>query len=205
MDTVRGRIAYPVVGTNTELTAQQNENMLPAFRQFIEQTRPARFLEIGTAGGGTITYIKDLLNELNLTSPIKTFEVKEHKWYPFMRDRGIEVIIDNIFDYSYRNIAKPELIDSYIQQEGISVILCDGGSKINEFRILSEFLKTGDIIMAHDYVDTKSNFEENYKGKIWNWREIGSEHIDPVSEQYNLTPYMQDIFAPAAWACRQKQ
>jgi hypothetical protein len=31
--------------------------------------------------------------------------------------------------------------------------------------------------MAHDYVDTKENFLENYKDKIWNWREIGDDHI----------------------------
>lgn len=50
------------------------------------------------------------------------------------------------------------MVESFIKREGTTLILCDGGSKINEFNILSKYLKSGDIIMAHDYVDTKENF-----------------------------------------------
>jgi hypothetical protein len=33
------------------------------------------------------------------------------------------------------------------------LILCDGGHKNQEFNLFSQFLKSGDIIMLHDYQD----------------------------------------------------
>ena len=66
-------------------------------------------------------------------------------------------------------------------------------------------MKVGDIIMAHDYVDTKENFIENYKNKIWNWREIGDEHIDSTCDRYNLVNYMKETFDPAVWVCKIKE
>lgn len=122
-----------------------------------------------------------------------------------MRSANIEVIIENIFSKSYREIEKPEFVNDFIQSEGTTIVLCDGGSKINEFKTLAEYLKVGDIIMAHDYVDTKENFIENYKNKIWNWREIGDEHIDSTCDRYNLVNYMKETFDPAVWVCKIKE
>jgi hypothetical protein len=99
-------------------------------------------LEIGTAGGGTIQFIRDYLDEIGLIdTTIKSFEVKEHKWYKDMRVTGIEIIIENIFTHSYREIEKPEFVEDYIKSEGRTLVLCDGGSKINEFKILAPYLK----------------------------------------------------------------
>ena len=83
--------------------------------------------------------------------------------------------------------------------------MCDGGSKINEFNLLSKYLKSGDIIMAHDYVDTKENFLKNYKNKIWNLREIGDEHIKNTCEKYNLKSYMKETFDKVVWVCKIKE
>lgn len=188
------------------LTAQQNQNMFDAFKTLLNEYKPKRVLEIGTAGGGTIQFIRDYLDEIGLNdTKIKTFDVKEHKWYKDMRNTGIDIIIQNIFSHSYREIEKPEFVVDYIKEDGPTLVLCDGGSKINEFKILSEYLKVGDVIMAHDYVDTKENFLENYKEKIWNWREIGSEHIEETCEKYNLKPFLQEHFNNAAWVCKIKK
>jgi cephalosporin hydroxylase len=203
---IKGRVTYTPINTKNILTSQQNENMFFAFNELILKVRPSKVLEIGTAGGGTIAYIRDTLdkNEMSKTQ-VKTFDIKEHKWYDDLRNRNIDVVIENIFSKSYRELEKPHLIKPFIESEGVTLVLCDGGSKINEFRLLSQFLKSGDIIMAHDYIDTKENYEMNYKNKIWNWREIGIEHVDPVCIQYELEPYMQDFFNSAVWVCRRKK
>jgi len=122
-----------------------------------------------------------------------------------MRKRNIEIIIENIFSKSYKEIEKPEMVESFIKREGTTLILCDGGSKINEFNLLSKYLKSGDIIMAHDYVDTNENFLKNYKNKIWNWREIGDEHIKNTCEKYNLKSYMKETFDKVVWVCKIKE
>jgi len=203
---MKGHTSYRSERYGWNLTTQQNPNMFGAFRQLLETVRPSQILEIGTAGGGTTQFIRDVLDEIGLESTrIRSFEVKEKKWYPDMRSANIEIIIENIFSKSYREIEKPEFVNDFIQSEGTTIVLCDGGSKINEFKTLAEYLKVGDIIMAHDYVDTKENFIENYKNKIWNWREIGDEHIDSTCDRYNLVNYMKETFDPAVWVCKIKE
>jgi cephalosporin hydroxylase len=203
---MKGHLTYSSVKHKMNLTAQQNQNMFDAFKFLLNEYRPKRVLEIGTAGGGTIQFIKDYLEDIGSTdTTIRTFDVKEHKWYNDMRRTGIEIIVENIFSHSYREIEKPEFVVDYINQEGPTLVLCDGGSKINEFKILSRYLKKGDVIMAHDYVNTKENFLENFKDKIWNWREIGDEHIVESCRTHNLKPYLQEHFNNAAWVCKIKE
>lgn len=188
------------------LTMQQKPEVSDAFEKLLKEIKPKQIVEIGTAGGGTTLSIRETLDEIGLEkTDIKSFEVKEHKWFPEMRKRNIEIIIENIFSHSYKEIEKPEMVESFIGREGTTLVLCDGGSKVNEFIILSKYLKSGDIIMAHDYVDTKENFLENYRDKIWNWREIGEEDIKETCEKYNLKSFMKETFDKVVWVCKIKE
>jgi cephalosporin hydroxylase len=203
---MKGHLIYTSPKHKMNLTSQQNVDMFESFKKLLQDYKPKNVLEIGTAGGGTIQFIRDYLDEIGLEdSKIRSFDVREQKWYEDMRNTNIEIIIDNIFTYSYKEIEKPEFVGNYIKSEGPTLVLCDGGSKINEFKLLSQYLKVGDVIMAHDYVDTEKNFLENYKDKIWNWREIGDEHIQETCETYNLKPFLQEHFSKAVWVCKIKQ
>ena len=204
---MKGHTSYTSKLTpNFSLTMQQRPEISDAFEKLLTKIKPKQIIEIGTAGGGTTLSIRETLDEIGLSDTnIKSFEVKEHKWFSEMRKRNIEIIIENIFSKSYKEIEKPEMVESFIKREGTTLILCDGGSKINEFNLLSKYLKSGDIIMAHDYVDTKENFLKNYKNKIWNWREIGDEHIKNTCEKYNLKSYMKETFDKVVWVCKIKE
>jgi hypothetical protein len=101
-------------------------------------------------------------------------------------------------------LEKPEFIKDFIQSEGTTLVLCDGGNKISEFNLISPLLKEGDIIMAHDYIDTIENFEQNFKNKIWNWCEIKESDISEISEKENLVPFYQEHFNKVVWVCKQK-
>jgi len=186
-------------------TAQQHENVFCIFREFLEKINPARVLEIGTAGGGFTLFLRDTLDELGMAAvPIKSFEVHEMTWYDSLREKNIEIIINNIFDQSYLNLEKPEEVVPFIQGEGVTLVLCDGGHKIGEFNELARYLKVGDFIMAHDYVDTWENFKQNYVDKIWNWCEIEEKYIEKVSEQNNLIHYNKEKFDSVVWVCKTK-
>ena len=193
---MKGHTSYiSKITPNFRLTMQQKPEVSSAFEKLLKEIKPKQIVEIGTAGGGTTLSIRETLDEIGLEkTDIKSFEVKEHKWFPEMRKRNIEIIVENIFSHSYKEIEKPEMVESFIGREGTTLVLCDGGSKVNEFIILSKYLKSGDIIMAHDYVDTKENFLENYRDKIWNWREIGEEDIKETCEKYNLKSFMKETF-----------
>ena len=55
------------------------------------------------------------------------------------------------------------------------------------------------------YVYTKENFLENYRDKIWNWREIGEEDIKETCEKYNLKSFMKETFDKVVWVCKIKE
>ena len=199
MNNVIGHTAYK------GYTAQQHENAFSVFEEFLKEIRPSQILEIGTAGGGFTLFLRDVLNSIGLeNTPIKSFDVLPCAWYDNIRAHNIEINIENIFDHSYMNLEKPEKVVPFIQQDGVTLVLCDGGFKIGEFRMLSDYLKVGDFIMAHDYVDNLENFEANYLGKIWNWCEIKDSDIAQACEKNNLVPYNKENFDKAVWVCRKK-
>lgn len=204
---MKGHIIYTsLIKPEIQLISQQNNYAFDSFKQLLSNVKPSRILEIGTSAGGTILFIREFLDSIGLSkTKIKSFDMNNKDWYEELRKRNIEVIVENIFSHSYREIEKPNLVEPYIKLPGTTIVLCDGGSKINEFKILSQYLKKGDIIMAHDYVDNEDNFLKNYKDKIWNWREIGDEHINESCQKFNLKPFMQDIFDKSVWVCKIKE
>jgi cephalosporin hydroxylase len=187
-------------------TAQQHDDAFDVFKNFLADIKPKRILEIGTAGGGFTLFLRETLNELGLNdTTIKSFDVVETNWYNTIRENNIEIIIENIFDHSYLNLEKPERIVPYIQSEGTTLVLCDGGHKIGEFNMIAPHIKVGDYIMAHDYIDTWENYLENYVDKIWNWCEIEEKYISKVSENENLVHYNKENFDKVVWVCKIKK
>lgn len=187
------------------LTCQQHPNFKEAFAAFLNLEKFSRVLEIGTAGGGTIQFIRDHLDSQgNTDTLIKTFEVKEHKWFADMRSDNMDIVIENIFSHSYREIEKPELVNDFIKDPGPVLVLCDGGCKVHEFNILSKFIKPGDFIMAHDYAPSSEYFQEHMKDKIWNWAEIKDEQIQASIDEHGLQQVYFDNFIQVAWCCFKK-
>jgi len=196
---VRGHTGYK------GYTAQQVDDFYPTIKKFLEEVRPARVLEIGTAGGGFILAVRDILDEMGLTNvPVKTFDVVESPYYKGLRSHNVEVNIENIFDQPYLNLVKPEKIVPYIQEEGTTVVFCDGGHKIGEFNSIAPHIKTGDFILAHDYIDTWDNFQTNYRDKIWNWCEVEEKYIEKTSIEQGLEFYNKEEFDKIVWVCKKK-
>lgn len=187
------------------LIVQQHEDVFDIFRKFLSDIKPKRILEIGTASGGFTLFLRDTLDELGLfDTKIKTFELNIHPSFGLLRERGVEILHENIFDHSYFNLMKPELVEPFIKEEGTTLVLCDGGYKITEFKKLSQFIKNGDFIMAHDYCPNKDYFEENINNKIWLWCEIEDKYIQEVFEPNNLVSYNQEEFQKVVWLCKKK-
>ena len=58
--------------------------------------------------------------------------------------------------------------------------------------------------MAHDYAANLEVFENNIKGKVWNWMEIQDSDIDDCCAKFNLIPLNQEEFTNVAWVCKIK-
>jgi cephalosporin hydroxylase len=182
--------------------AQQSHNAYQVFYDFISEVKPKRILEIGTALGGFTEFLKILSDELNLNINILSYDISEKPWYNQMIEKGIDVRVENIFNEDWSNV-KQDVID-FVQQDGITIVLCDGGWKIGEFKIFSKLIKDGDYILAHDYSYDKVTYENEIKNKIWNWCEITESDIESSVIENNLKSYQPDKFSKAVWVCKIK-
>ena len=183
-------------------TAQQSHNVYQVFYDFISEVKPNRILEIGTALGGFTEFLKIITDELNLDTKILSYDISERQWYHQMIEKGIDVRVENIFNEDWTGV-KQEVVD-FVQQDGTTIVLCDGGWKIGEFKIFSKLIKEGDYILAHDYSISKEIYESEIKDKIWNWCEITEQDIEESVIENNLKSYNQDKFSQAVWVCKVK-
>jgi cephalosporin hydroxylase len=184
-------------------TAQQSHNAYEIFYEFIKEVKPNQILEIGTALGGFTEFLKIITDELNLKTKILSYDISERPWYYQMIEKGIDVRVENIFNEEWTDVNQ-EVID-FIRQPGTTIVLCDGGWKIGEFKILSKKIKKGDFILAHDYSESIEFFNDNIKDKIWNWCEITDNDIKDSVFENNLKPYKQNEFTQAVWVCKIKE
>lgn len=202
MKDVTGWFSYEGIAT------QQHDDVEQVFEQLFTQTKPVRILEIGTAFGGLTLLLRNLLDRISLgETDIRTYDVELKNYLSEHIENGVRIDsrIKDIFNHSYSDLVEVEEITSYIQSEGVTIVLCDGGSKKNEFRILSDYLKVGDIIMAHDYSPNQEYFEKNVNNQIWNWLEIQDLDINESCLKNNLSPFMEDEFRKVVWVCKIKK
>lgn len=172
--------------------SQQNKNFYPAFQKLFSLNKIERILEIGTATGGFIRAIRDLTD-----AEIVTYDIKQTRHKETLEENNISVNVQSVFDDF-------DFVEDYISQKGQVLVLCDGGNKIKEFEVFSRILKSGDIIMAHDYVYDDNLYQAYIKNHVWRWCEIQFKDIALAVEVNNLEPFMTEEFQQAVWTCWKK-
>ena len=183
--------------------AQQNPKAFEIFYEFLKEVRPSRILEIGTSLGGFTRFLNEVCKELNLDCNILTYDIYGRQEYDILINEGIELRIENIFNDSYTTISQDVI--NFIGSPGVTIVLCDGGDKVREFNILSNFLKVDDYILAHDYAENSEVFQNKIFMKFWNWHEISEHNITEACIKNNLFDYKREIFTEAVWVCKIKQ
>ena len=106
---------------------------------------------------------------------------------------------------NYQSIKQDCLAIDFIKKPGKTLVLCDGGCKQCEIKLLTPFLKSGDFIMGHDYAKTDEYFKHNVKDKIWNWLELTFNQFSTTFFDNDLEFYMEEEFASVAWFCATKK
>lgn len=182
-------------------TTQQVENIKDFFEQLLEKENFDIIIELGTSFGGLTYIIDDIVKEKRLTHNIHTFDFS---YKPYVNDYLVERGCV-YYTLDEREEIYKETVVGLLKNNGKSLLLCDGGNKVQEFNRYSEFLKPGDVIMAHDYCYDLTTFEKEIKNKFWNWFEISFLDISDSVKNYNLDNYKSVDFKNAAWACFQKK
>lgn len=186
--------------------SQQHEGAFQVFYDFLKIEKPNRILEIGTGQGGFTLSLRDCCDDLKLDIPIKSYDAVNRDLYDVLRALNVEIIVENIFklEKGAWTDVQQDVVD-YIQSEGKTVILCDGGHKPSEFKLFSERMKSGDFLLAHDYAHSYEVFEKEIKGKIWNWCEITEDDITQSCLENDLEDYDKEKFNGVAWGCKRKR
>lgn len=134
---------------------------------------PARIIELGTGNGGFSLYLK--LVTIRFWIPFYTYDIR-----PFTESRVTTAL--NLTDcFRVRDVMKAEgEIANIIRHPGRSLLYCDNGNKIAEFKTYANHLKQGDIIGAHDW-----------------GTEIKDEDVSNTIQQYGLEHIPVDHFLEA--------
>lgn len=204
-------VEYKLKGhfTYKHTTISQHEDVAIPIKELFLKIKPTKVLEIGTAYGGLTLLVRDLLDEVGLIdSVVRSYDVTENNRVlmheAIKNGAKIEFNIKNIFNNTYNELVAENEIQTFLQQRGTNIIMCDGGCKQCEFKMLSPLLKSGDIIMAHDYAPTLEYFHQNIKNKIWDWHEINDSDIQDSVVNCNLQPFMYEQFRDVVWVCKIK-
>lgn len=180
------------IGLYKGISTQQNKNFYPAFEKLFAQENIVRVLEIGTATGGFIRAVRDLTD-----AEIITYDVLETRHKATLEENNITVNVKSVFDDF-------DAVEEYISGKGQVLVLCDGGDKRYEFHVLSKMIKSGDIIMAHDYSYDEDLFQTYIKNHVWRWCQLQYKDIAFAVETQNLEPVLTEEFQEAVWTCWKK-
>lgn len=147
-------------------------------------------IEIGTYNGGLTSWLYD---NKKSNAMVVSYDIDGSINHTNRTD--IDFRVEDCFEET----ALKDII-SYIKRPGKTLVVCDGGNKSKEFSTFSEYLKSGDIIMAHDYKVS----DEHWKlvTDYWQWpyaADTTYESIKDAIEKNNLEPYKSEEFNFYLW------
>ncbi len=160
----------------------------------------SNIIEIGSYNGGLSSYLKD-------NSPTDSFFVS------YDIDPTINEVVNTQnrkdIDFRIEDCFSPKAkkdISSYIKRKGKTLMICDGGHKNKEFNLYSQYLKKGDIIILHDFLDNNEIW--NNATQYWQWpygNESDRKSIQKSIVKYNLKEYDYNKFQFFIWGSFIKQ
>ena len=111
---------------------------------FIRVPQLSRIIEFDTGNGGFSTYLK--LCAMRFWVPLYTFDIR-----PFEPSKVTEALaLEASFSRADVLAAEKEIAD-LIKHNGRTILYCDNGNKIAEFKMYAKHLKVLDVIGAHDW------------------------------------------------------
>lgn len=173
--------------------SQQHVGIGPAFGRFFRylsdlQIDIQRIIEIGTGYGGLTLWLARALPQC----AIVTYDERTPASIEKLIGAGVEFRDADVFKNSVE-------IASRISAPGGTILLCDGGNKVEEVRRLARYLKGGDIIMAHDYRPKRDSHA------YWRSCEIIEAEIAATCRQYGLKPIFEQEMIRVGWMSRIKE
>lgn len=172
------------------VSAQQHPAALSTFEALLAQHTFDRIIEIGTAAGGLAWWFRH-----NTESTVITYDINVQAFYAAMTKCGIDVRApQDVFDPK----VQATLVET-IQAPGRVLLLCDGGNKPREVNTFADHLKSGDVIMGHDYCPNVETYREKGFCNVWPWWELRDRDVNPAIVRNGLLPFHAPEMGAVAW------
>ena len=176
---------YKLKGEGGRHTASQVYYIEDVFTEYFSVAKtPSRIIELGTDNGSFTNVVYNVRKKIDGVFDFYTFDIKEKPV-----DLGEGIIFRNLDILKNINV-----IGSLITEN--TLVLCDNGNKIQEVWGLSPYLKSGCVIMAHDYFYDAPTF---YIESSWPVCEICFNDIRPLLASYGLQQYHSEIMDKGLW------
>jgi len=187
-----------------DVMLQQHEKFDVYFKKFLEDEQFENIVEVGAGTGCLTRFIREHSNPVKMS----TYNLPPIFLKPVLTGLGVKVVEKDTFgEKGTPNYMKD--IDSEIKSDIIgslkTLVLCDGGNKLFEFKQCAPLLKPGDFIMAHDFCRSRDLFTEEYKKTVWGWCELTEKDIEPTCIENNLVDYEKLNFNDIVWTCKYKR
>lgn len=173
----------------------QNRVAVDALAIMLEDYRPDAIIEIGCGYGGLSVLLSLYCCENGIPYYIYEINGSGIKYFDILKSLGQHidgggVFIGDVFSEKYQ-----EDIKKVIAERKRVLVLCDGGNKDREMETFSKFIKSGDIIAKHDYAASDEFFDNEIRGKYWDWRESSM----PDCEALAIKPIYETLLKYGAW------
>jgi hypothetical protein len=147
-------------------------------------------IEIGTYNGGLTSWLYD---NKNPNAKVVSYDIDGSVNQTNRTD--IDFRVEDCFSEKPFND-----IIQMIQNTGRTLVVCDGGDKPKEFNTFSKYLKSNDVIIAHDYCSNEEEWRlyTNY----WQWPYEADTTYDMIKdaiEENGLEPYRDKQFNFYLW------
>jgi hypothetical protein len=147
-------------------------------------------IEIGTYNGGLTSWLYD---NKNPNAIVVSYDIDGTVNHTGRTD--IDFRVEDCFEKTTFND-----IISYIKRPGRTLVVCDGGDKPKEFNTFSEYLKSGDVIIAHDYSVSPEHWK--FITDYWQWPYEYDTTYDSIKDSIiknELEPYKDKEFNFYLW------
>lgn len=127
-----------IKGTFLGRKMSQSDGAINLWEKTIARLRFKRLLEIGTYNGNFSHYLMLLCEEKK--ADFETYDIIDYK-NKKLTGNFHQVDVFAILSH----------LELFIKHSGQSIVFCDGGDKAGELRTFSQYLKSDDIIIVHDW------------------------------------------------------
>lgn len=179
---------------------QQTPETIITLNKLLNNFQPSRIIELGTGLGGLTVLFGIWANTHDCRVYSCDVHIRDYKALALIEKLGVKFHEWDI----YQSHDEYEIGSLIRWSNGPVLLMCDAADKPRSFNLYAQYLRSGDVIMAHDYYINEDDFKKYFHG--YTAFETSEDSIKESYDKYNLIEHsLQKEFRQSGWCIRIKQ